>query len=65
MDALEQVLRGAYQLGALSASDAGRPMYTSRGWLPWLGPTRCWLRPADPHPRRRRRLFVLPVGLPD
>ena len=32
MDAVEQVLRGAYQLGALSASEAGRPMYTSRGW---------------------------------
>ena len=35
MDAVEQVLRGAYQLGALSASEAGRHMYTSRGWLPW------------------------------
>lgn len=39
MDALEQVLRGAYQLGALSASEAGRPMYVARGWLPWQGPT--------------------------
>lgn len=39
MDALEQVLRGAYQLGALSASEAGTPMYLSRGWLPWRGPT--------------------------
>lgn len=39
MDALEQVLRGAYQLGALSASEAGTPMYVSRGWLPWRGPT--------------------------
>lgn len=39
MDAVEQVLRGAYQLGALSASDAGRNLYASRGWLPWRGPT--------------------------
>jgi aminoglycoside 2'-N-acetyltransferase I len=39
MDALEQVLRGAYRLGALSASEAGTPMYLSRGWLPWRGPT--------------------------
>jgi aminoglycoside 2'-N-acetyltransferase I len=39
MDALEQVLRGAYPLGALSASEAGTPMYLSRGWQPWRGPT--------------------------
>src|SRR6202008_1724449 len=38
MDAVEQVIRGAYQLGALSASQAGRHMYVSRGWLPWRGP---------------------------
>ncbi len=54
MDALEQVLRGAYQLGALSASEAGRHMYASRGWLPWQG-TDVGAGPAgrDPHPRRR------------
>lgn len=39
MDALEQVLRGAYQVGALSSSEAGRPIYGARGWLPWQGPT--------------------------
>jgi len=39
MDALEQVLRGAYQLGALSASQDGRPLYEARGWLPWTGTT--------------------------
>lgn len=39
MDALEQVLRGAYRVGALSASEAGTPMYLARGWLPWHGPT--------------------------
>src|SRR5690242_9353570 len=35
MDGLEQVLRGAYQLGALSASEAGRHVYGARGWQPW------------------------------
>lgn len=45
MDAVEQVLRGAYQLGALSASDEGRHMYTARGWLAWQGPTSV-LKPA-------------------
>lgn len=39
LDALEQVVRGAYELGALSASDAGRPIYRARGWLAWEGPT--------------------------
>jgi aminoglycoside 2'-N-acetyltransferase I len=39
LDGVEQVIRGAYHLGALSASDAGRPVYTARGWLPWTGRT--------------------------
>lgn len=39
LDALEQVLRGAYELGALSSSDAGRTLYAGRGWLPWRGET--------------------------
>ncbi len=39
MDAIEQVIRGAYQLGALSTSTAGEPLYRSRGWLCWQGPT--------------------------
>ncbi|MCU1698815.1 MAG: aminoglycoside N-acetyltransferase AAC(2)-Ib [Mycobacterium sp.] len=66
MDALEQVLRGAYQLGALSASEAGRPLYVARGWLPWLGTTSV-LAPAGVTrtPDDDRSLFVMPVGLPD
>ena len=65
MDGLEQVLRGAYQLGALSASEAGRHMYASRGWLPWQGPTSV-LAPAGltRTPDDDRSLFVLPVALP-
>jgi aminoglycoside 2'-N-acetyltransferase I len=39
MAALERVIRGAYELGALSASRNARPLYTARGWLPWEGPT--------------------------
>jgi aminoglycoside 2'-N-acetyltransferase I len=66
MDAVEQVLRGAYQLGALSASEIGRHMYTSRGWLPWRGPTSV-LAPAGltRTPDDDNGLFVLPVSLPD
>lgn len=66
MDAMEQVLRGAYQIGALSASEAGRQIYMSRGWLPWRGPTSV-LAPAGVKrtPDDDTALFVLPVSLPD
>ena len=39
MDAVEQVIRGAYQVGALSASGAGARLYRPRGWVCWRGPT--------------------------
>src|SRR6185437_15423198 len=39
MAALERIVRGGHDLGALSASDAGAAVYTARGWLPWTGPT--------------------------
>jgi aminoglycoside 2'-N-acetyltransferase I len=62
MDALEQVLRGAYQLGALSSSEAGRHIYASRGWLPWRGPTSV-LAPSGvaPTPDDDDAVFVLPL----
>lgn len=39
MDALEEVLRAAYDLGALSASEDGAGLYAARGWLLWEGST--------------------------
>jgi aminoglycoside 2'-N-acetyltransferase I len=39
MTELERIIRGAYELGALGASDEGAPLYTSRGWRRWDGPT--------------------------
>jgi aminoglycoside 2'-N-acetyltransferase I len=64
MDAAEQVIRGAYQLGALSASEAGRPMYTSRGWLPWRGPTSVLAPSGARHtPDDDGSIFVLPVSV--
>jgi aminoglycoside 2'-N-acetyltransferase I len=64
MDAVEQVLRGAYQLGALSASEAGRRLYASRGWLPWRGPTSV-LAPTGVvrTPADDGSVFVLPVSV--
>ncbi|MFE1945414.1 GNAT family N-acetyltransferase [Streptomyces massasporeus] len=37
MAELERVVDRAYDLGALSASDDGARLYTSRGWEPWTG----------------------------
>ena len=64
LDACEQVIRGGYQLGALSSSDRGRRLYTSRGWLPWRGPTSV-LAPTGTTrtPDDDGSVFVLPVGI--
>jgi aminoglycoside 2'-N-acetyltransferase I len=62
MDALEQVLRGAYQVGALSATVAGAPMYQARGWQAWRGPTSV-LSPAGiaRTPEDDGSVYVLPL----
>lgn len=62
MDGLEQVLRGAYQLGALSASEAGSHIYTTRGWQPWQGMTSV-LTPSGvvATPDDDESVFVFPV----
>ena len=39
MEALEEIVRETCALGALSATQAGRGLYTARGWEPWRGPT--------------------------
>lgn len=37
MAALERVIRGAYEIGALSATDVAARFYVARGWQPWTG----------------------------
>jgi aminoglycoside 2'-N-acetyltransferase I len=39
MAALERVIRGAYDLGALAATVEGMAFYTGRGWRRWEGPS--------------------------
>ena len=39
MGALERVLRGAYDLGALGSTDDGAGFYAARGWKLWRGPS--------------------------
>src|SRR5215204_1684823 len=45
MAGLERVVRGAYQLGALSTTEQAAAFYAARGWLAWQGPT-CALTPT-------------------
>jgi aminoglycoside 2'-N-acetyltransferase I len=62
MDALERVIRRAYELGALGATDMAAPFYAARGWLPWRGPTSA-LSPAGVvrTPEEDDAIYVLPV----
>jgi aminoglycoside 2'-N-acetyltransferase I len=62
MDELEQIIRGGYDLGALSASDAGARLYLSRGWRRWEGHTAA-LTPtgAVPTPEEDGNVYLLPV----
>jgi aminoglycoside 2'-N-acetyltransferase I len=62
MDELERLIRGGYELGALSGSDAALGFYTGRGWRRWPG--RTWALTLE---GRRRTpdddggIFLLPV----
>lgn len=65
MRALERVVRGAYEIGALGATDAATAFYTSLGWQTWQGPTSALTptgiaRTAD----EDGSIYVLEVGQP-
>ena len=64
LDACEQVIRGAFELGALSSADISHRLYAARGWLPWRGPTSV-LSPSGPvrTPDADGTVFVMPVGV--
>lgn len=62
MDALERIVRGAYELGALGASDAGAGFYGARGWRAWQGQT--WaLTPAGLIRTEDDAIYVLEVAV--
>ena len=63
MEALERVVRGAYELGALGASDEGAALYLARGWHRWTG--RTYALTPDGVVRTEEEddaIFVLPVS---
>ncbi len=64
MTALERIIRGAYDLGALAATDEAVPLYESLGWRAWDGPLSV-LSPSGivPTPDEQGSVFVLADGL--
>jgi aminoglycoside 2'-N-acetyltransferase I len=66
MAQVERVIRAAYDLGALAASDEGAALYGSRGWLRWSGPI-ATLTPTGgtvPTPDDDGLVHVLPGAVP-
>jgi aminoglycoside 2'-N-acetyltransferase I len=63
MQALEPVIRGAYVLGALGATDEAASLYTRLGWQRWEGPTFA-LTPSGLQRTAEEdgSVYVLPVG---
>jgi aminoglycoside 2'-N-acetyltransferase I len=62
LEAVEEVVLGAYDLGALSTGDRARSLYERRGWVTWEGET--WVLAPD-GPRRTSEedggVLVLPT----
>jgi len=65
MEALEKVVRGAYELGALGATDEAATFYAARGWMSWPGPCSA-LTPAGVRRTEEEDgcIYVLPVQVP-
>lgn len=61
MTALEAIIAGGYEIGALSSSEDGLPFYASRGWQLWRG-TASVLSPSGVvrSPDDDGAIFVLP-----
>jgi aminoglycoside 2'-N-acetyltransferase I len=60
MTEMERIVRGAYELGALGATEEARPLYERHGWRAWQGPLRA-LTPAGtvPTPDEQGAIYVL------
>ncbi len=65
LDELERVVRGAYDLGALGATEEAADFYAVRGWKAWQGPTSA-LTPTGivRTPDDDGGVFVFPVSAP-
>jgi aminoglycoside 2'-N-acetyltransferase I len=65
MGAVERVIRGAYDLGALGTTEQARAFYVARGWRQWRGSSSA-LTPGGlrPTPDEDGGIYVLPGGTP-
>jgi len=65
MDAVERIVRNAYDVGALGATDQAIPFYAGRGWQVWTGRSSA-LTPDGirPTPDDDGAIYVLAVGRP-
>jgi aminoglycoside 2'-N-acetyltransferase I len=65
MAALEAVVHGAYEIGALGASEDGAGLYSARGWRRWAGELYA-LTPEGVRrtPAEEGDVFVLEAGVP-
>ena len=62
MAALESVIRGGYELGALGATDEAGGLYAARGWTVWPGRASVLTpRGVVPTPDEEGAIYVLPV----
>lgn len=62
MDALEPVVRGAYEVGALGSTDDAAGFYAARGWQLWQGPSAALTpRGIERTPDGDGAIHVLPV----
>jgi aminoglycoside 2'-N-acetyltransferase I len=64
MDALERVVRGGYDLGALGTTDMAAEFYAARGWQLWCGRSSA-ITPTgvEPTPDADGAIYVLPVAV--
>ncbi len=63
MDALERVIRGAYEIGALATSEQAADFYAARGWQLWRG-TASVIAPGGIERTEEEEggIYVLPVS---
>jgi aminoglycoside 2'-N-acetyltransferase I len=65
MSVLERVIRGAYDRGALGATDEAIGFYTGRGWKRWRGPTSALTpRGIERTEDADGSVYVLPLTMP-
>jgi aminoglycoside 2'-N-acetyltransferase I len=63
MAALERIVHGGYELGALGSSEMGELLYAARGWERWRGPTFV-LAPDGIRRTEGASVWVLPGSAP-